>query len=336
MSFIVRPVRENDLNNIFDLSSQFVLLNLPANKEMLKKKISKSLKSFSGELSKDAGAEYLFVLESLEDAKLIGCSMILAKHGSEETPHYCFKVLKQEMHSEDLGIGFIHHVLRLSAEMDGPTEIGGLVLDSEFRSNPLKLGKLISFARFLFIARNKEKFQKKLLCEFAPLLTADGKSHLWEELGRKFTGLTYEEADRLSLKNKEFIRQLFPIEDIYLALMSPEVRLNLGKVSESTEPAKHLLGKIGFRYLNEIDPFDGGPHYGANVDEVSLVRDSFHSKIEFHSSKLELVDHIVAFQEEDSFVSVYAKEEDGKLLVDSSLKESLSKFENKDAICVKL
>ena len=33
-----------------------------------------------------------------------------------------------------------------------------------------------------------------------------------------------------------------------------------------------MLERIGFRYSNHIDPFDGGPHYEANMSEVSLIR----------------------------------------------------------------
>lgn len=336
MSYIVRPIRNNDLSAIFELSSQFVLLNLPANKEILKKKIERSLKSFSGELRKDEGAEYIFVLEDLSLTKIIGCSLILAKHGRPEKPHYSFKVLKNEMHSEDLGIGFIHHVLRLNSESDGPSEIGGLLLDSEYRSNPLKLGKLISFARFLFIANNKEKFQKRLLCEFAPMLTPDGRSHLWEELGRKFTGLTYEEADRLSLRNKEFIRQLFPIEDIYLALLSPEVRMNLGKVSESTEPAKHLLMKIGFEYLNEIDPFDGGPHFGSKVDNVKLIKEAKKSKVSFSDVEDKKPTHLISSLGATEFLATYGYEEASGIVIDKAIQKNFESSFNKEVLSVKL
>src|SRR4029079_6162673 len=34
------------------------------------------------------------------------------------------------------------------------------------------------------------------------------------------------------------------------------------------------LRRIGFDYAGQIDPFDGGPHFVAKTDEVSLVRDA--------------------------------------------------------------
>ena len=33
-----------------------------------------------------------------------------------------------------------------------------------------------------------------------------------------------------------------------------------------------MLARIGFRYVDRIDPFDGGPHYEAKLAEITLVR----------------------------------------------------------------
>src|SRR5882724_2125457 len=33
-----------------------------------------------------------------------------------------------------------------------------------------------------------------------------------------------------------------------------------------------MLRRVGFRYAERIDPFDGGPHFVANADEVSLIQ----------------------------------------------------------------
>ncbi len=46
----------------------------------------------------------------------------------------------------------------------------------------------------------------------------------------------------------------------------------LGAVGAETLGAKHLLERIGFRHVDRIDPFDGGPHYEAAVADITLVR----------------------------------------------------------------
>jgi arginine N-succinyltransferase len=254
-----------------DLAKQFNLLNLPGDKKVISAKIDRSEHSFAGKLPKGQ-AEYLFVLEDTEEKQVVGSSLVIAKHGSDEVPHSFFKILKRDHFSQDLGIGFIHQVLRFQLDFDGPTEIGGLLVDKTYRRRPEKLGKQISLARFLYIALHPEKFENRVLCELTPPLTDEGRSEFWEALGRRFTGLPYQEADLLSQSHKEFIESLFPQEDIYLCLLDAKARLVLGRVGEATKPAQHLLESIGFSYLDEVDPFDGGPHYGADTAEILPIK----------------------------------------------------------------
>jgi arginine N-succinyltransferase len=35
-----------------------------------------------------------------------------------------------------------------------------------------------------------------------------------------------------------------------------------------------MLRRVGFRYAERIDPFDGGPHFVANADEVTLIQNT--------------------------------------------------------------
>jgi arginine N-succinyltransferase len=271
MSFLVRAVRREDIIQLTDLAKQFNLLNLPGDKKVITEKVLRSEASFAGDLPKEK-SEYLFVLEDTEEQQVVGSSLILAKHGSEEVPHCYFKILKRDHFSQDLGIGFIHQVLRFQLDNDGPTEIGGLLVDKTYRRRPERLGKQISLSRFLFMGLHPDRFEKRVLCELTPPLTEEGRSEFWEALGRRFTGLPYQEADALSQTNKEFIESLFPEEDIYLSLLDSKARLVLGRVGESTKPAQHLLESIGFEYLDEVDPFDGGPHYGAKTENILPIK----------------------------------------------------------------
>lgn len=271
MSFVIRAVQRDDLLQLTDLAKQFNLLNLPGDKKILAEKIARSEASFAGDLPKNK-SEYVFVLEDVEEKMVVGSSLIIAKHGSEEVPHCYFKILKRDHFSQDLGLGFIHQVLRFQTDADGPTEIGGLLVDKMYRRRPERLGRQISLSRFVYMALNPERFEERVLCELTPPLTEEGRSEFWEALGRRFTGLPYQEADMLSQTNKEFIESLFPEEDIYLTLLDAKARLVLGRVGEATKPAQHLLEGIGFEYLEEVDPFDGGPHYGAKTREILPIK----------------------------------------------------------------
>ena len=106
-----------------------------------------------------------------------------------------------------------------------------------------------------------------------PPLDSKGNSPLWEAIGRRFLNMQYDEADQLSRKNKEFILSLFPTDTIYQALLPMEARNAIGKVGRDTEPVKNMLESIGFQYTNEVDPFDGGPHYRARIDDIQTIQD---------------------------------------------------------------
>jgi arginine N-succinyltransferase len=271
MSFIVRSIRENDYEDLMALAKQFTLLNLPAEPKVLKQKIKTSLQSFSGQLKKEK-AEYLFVLEDIDLQRVVGTCLILAKHGTEKYPHYYFKILERKRQSPNLGVGFIHNVLRLGEDTNGPTEIGGLLLDRSYRRRPEKLGRLLSLSRFIYMGLMPNSFEEEVLCELSPPLTDEGRSEFWEALGRRFTGMNYQEADRVSQQHKGFIKTLFPEEDIYLCLLDSSARLVIGEVAEETRGARHLLEKMGFTYKNEVDPFDGGPHFGSQLKNIAIVK----------------------------------------------------------------
>src|SRR5258708_26731890 len=116
------------------------------------------------------------------------------------------------------------------------------------------------------------RFRDRILVELLPRLEEDGRSPLWEALGRKFTGLSYQEADRLSRENKEFIQQLFPPGEIYATIFAQKIQGAIGEVGPETAGAKNMLTRIGFRYDERIDPFDGGPHYSAPTELIEPIR----------------------------------------------------------------
>jgi arginine N-succinyltransferase len=168
----------------------------------------------------------------------------------------------------------VHRTLRIGYNYNGPTEIGGLILLPEFRRNAHALGKALSYVRFLFMRMHRPLFRNQVISELLPPLEPDGTSKLWEALGRRFTGLTYQEADRLSKDNKEFINALFPDDPIHTELLPEDVQAIIGQVGEETRAVEKMLRRIGFEYAEQIDPFDGGPHFIANTDDITIVRDA--------------------------------------------------------------
>lgn len=314
MNFMIRSARSGDQKQLMELARQFTLLNLPADKNVIAKKIEKSIASFSGKLS-PAKSEYLFVLEDVSDGFIVGSSQIVGKKGTPQRPAYSFKVLKSERFSKDLGIGFIHQILRLRIETDGSAEVGGLVLDRGYRRLPEKLGKLMSLIRFLYIAIERKRFETNVHAEMAPPLTEEGRSEFWEALGRRFTGMPYAEADALSQQNKGFIEDLFPEQDIYLALLDSRARLVMGRVAEETQAAEYMLKKIGFLDTDEVDPFDGGPHLRAAIDDIPLIKNAKKFQISRNAQARFSQSGLVGFVDDGEFFGAHTafSVENGKL-----------------------
>lgn len=269
---LLRDVHKSDLAGLKRLAKVLNSVNLPHNEEVLEGLIDKSVKSFSGKIEEPFKREYLFVLQDLRTHFIIGTSMIIAQHGTKDAPHISFQVSEAEHYSASIDKHFRHKVLSIGYNYDGPTEIGGLVVDPPHRSGPEKPGKQLSYVRFLFIAMHRKLFRERVLAELLPPLGKGGRSLLWDACGKKFTGLDYRQADRLSRKNKEFIKELFPAADIYASLFSTAAQKIIGEVGPQTRGVQRMLERIGFKYVERIDPFDGGPHYEAQVADVTLIR----------------------------------------------------------------
>lgn len=269
--FRIRQARPEDASRLWPLAQRLDSYNLPADRAFLKQLLRVSARSFQC-LEPKATARYLFVLERWPDEALLGCSLIIAKHGTPGHPHLWMAVKTVRLRSRTLRRQSAHRVLQLGMTTDGPTEIGGLIVRPEYRGHPARLGRQLSYVRLAYMAMHPARFESRILVEYLPPLRADGTSPLWDALGSRFIPLTYRQADRLSVRNKEFIIRLFPNAPIYTALLPEAAQQQIGVVHPAARGACGMLRAVGFRYLNQIEPFDGGPYYGAARRGVSLIR----------------------------------------------------------------
>ncbi len=274
MTFRIRQSYRDDVDQVLAVAEHLDTVNLPAERTHIEAILERSEKAFNEEVP-PSEREFLFVLEDLDAKKIIGTSIIYAQHGTKRAPHIFFRVEDDERYSVTLDKHMVHQTLRIGYNYHGPTEIGGLILLPEYRRSSSPggdaLGKALSFVRFLFIRMHRAWFRDSVLSELLPPLEPDGTSKLWKALGKKFTGLTYQEADLLSRDNKEFIHALFPDDPIHTELFSDEVRAEIGQVGPGTKGVEAMLRRIGFEYAWEIDPFDGGPHFSAATDKITVV-----------------------------------------------------------------
>jgi arginine N-succinyltransferase len=269
--FVLRDASLADLDDVEAVARHLDSVNLPDDRQRLHALIEISQRSFAGQIDV-ADRRFLFVLVDEGVGRVVGVSMIFAQHGSRRSPHVFFDVIEEQRYSETLDTHFTHRLLRIGYNYKGLTEIGGLVLLPAYRRHPDQLGKLLSYVRFLYMGLHRRIFCDEVVSELMPPLEPDGTSLLWESLGRKFTGLSYQEADQLSHQNKEFIRTLFPQDPLYATLLPPHVQQLIGEVGPETKGVEKMLREIGFEYAHRIDPFDGGPHFHAATDQITLVR----------------------------------------------------------------
>ena len=119
--FNIRPAQKEDAQDIYRLARILNSSNLPSDEDDVESLIDKSEGSFANKLNKFE-REYVFVLEDLKAKKVIGTGQVIAQHGTKENPHVFLELnyLNSEPHS-----------LEIKREYEGPSELGGLILDPE-------------------------------------------------------------------------------------------------------------------------------------------------------------------------------------------------------------
>ena len=271
-NFLVRAARPTDHRALLALARELDSINLPTEARPMVELLECSMLSFGGRVRDRARARYVFCAEELATRRLVAASMIIGKHGTPAAPHYYLELNAEERYSHSLRKLFRHPYLKLRYSMDGPTEIGGLIVSPALRGHPEQVGKQISWVRFLYIGRHLTRFEPQVVAEMLAPMSTDHGNLFWDQYGRRVTGLSFRDADILSTRDKEFIRTLFPETPLYTFMLPEEVRNALGAVGANTRGAVRLLEQAGMHFLDHIDPFDGGPYYGGFTAELTPVR----------------------------------------------------------------
>lgn len=283
--FLIRQAKATDLDTLMKWAKMVHFTNLPADLREIAKRIEWSQACFQAVSRGDSVASvrrgrvggaggdsprFMFVVEDTKTRKVVGTSAIIAKMGSPGSPNYYFQLRRHDFWSEDLKTGAQHMTVKLVADEDGPTEVGGLIVAPDARSGGV--GRLISFIRFHFMALHRDLFEDRVLAEMMAPISDDGQSYFWESFGRRFINRSYREADLFSQRSREFIAALFPREEVYLSLLPADAVQVIAQVGDDTKPARAILERIGFQYRDRVDPFDGGPHLECATEDVLPVK----------------------------------------------------------------
>lgn len=100
---VIRPLQENDLDDLYAMAQNAGkgLTTLPADRELLQKKIAHTLETFNQRCAPEAGL-YLFALEDTELKKTVGISGIQARVGLDEV-FYNYRLSITVNASKELG-----------------------------------------------------------------------------------------------------------------------------------------------------------------------------------------------------------------------------------------
>jgi arginine N-succinyltransferase len=269
----VRPVTSSDLEPLAELAglAGVGLTTLPKDRELLARRISKSLQSFERIPDRPGGESYLFVMQDAETGRVVGASGIVSKVGGFE-PFYAFQICREVHENAHLRVHTEVPYLKLVREHDGPCEIGSLFLHGDFRGKGN--GRLLQLVRLLFLAEYPAAFEANVVSELRGVIDETGHSPFWEAVGRHFFDIDFPEADRLSVVNKKFIADLMPTHSIYIPLLPPAARAVIGKVHEGSRPAMRNLEEEGFKFIDKVDIFDAGPCVECPRDQLRVVRES--------------------------------------------------------------
>ncbi len=269
--YVFRPMHRDDCDALLRLASQSAagLTSLPSDEHILRKRIEHSVESFACTVKKAGDEGYLFALEDSATKMVVGVSGIEAVVGVRE-PFYTYLIQDDLHESKALEMGQQHTTLHLTAIKKGPSEICSLLLSPKHRGN----GRLLSLGRFLFMAAFPNRFSDHVIAELRGVIDDNGVPPFYTSLAKSFMNMPFTRADYLSMRNKEFIKKLMPSYPIYKRMLSTAAQAVIGHVHINTRPALHVLLDEGFKKIQCIDIFDGGPVVRATCTDIRSIQES--------------------------------------------------------------
>ena len=264
----VRLVQKKDIEKIFRLikSGTVTMTTMPKTKIDLKRRIKWSIASSRKTSNNPNHDSYLFVLE--KDNQIHGLSAIYTSV-SKRKPSVYFKQKNENYYSKDLKIKNEFHSLQLHFVKTPYTELGTLYIDPKYRGRGA--GKLISFARFMYMSISPKRFDRKAFVEIRGHKDKKGCTPFWDQFSSNFFDLDFFDADKISYIDNNFISDLIPKYPFPIDLMPLKARKSIGKPHQSSLLAYKLLRDQSFKPNGLVDVLDGGPCISANINKIPFV-----------------------------------------------------------------
>lgn len=269
----VRVARPADLDALLGLAhlTGGGFTNLPPERAALESRLAWSDRSLAARPVVPGDEMYMLVLEHAASGRIGGTACLFAAVGQRH-PFYSYKLTTLTAHSRELGRSFRTGVLHLVNDFDGCSEVGGLFLHPDLRMGGL--GRLLARSRYLFMARNRDRFAPRVLAELRGVID-NGRSPFWDGLAGRFFGMDFVEADRFNgIHGNQFIADMMPKFPVYVALLPPDAQDAIGREHPAGRPARRLLESEGFAHNGYVDIFDGGPTMDTRVADLRAVREA--------------------------------------------------------------
>lgn len=258
-AFLLRPARLADLDALvrFAQASTFGIHTLKPGREHLRERIERSQRAFAASELASGDEIYHFVLEDLATGRVVGTSGLVANAGAEGR-FFSWRNEFTVHASEELGIVNRVHTLRLCEDLSGHSLLSSFYIEPEYAETAAP--QLLSRGRLLFVKQHAARFAERIAAENPGLCDAEGRSPVWEALGRRFFMMAFPEAElRTRGRSKSFIADLLPRSPVYVPLLTEEAQWALGQLHPDGELPFSILIDEGFDADSHVDVFDGGP-----------------------------------------------------------------------------
>lgn len=322
----IRPAEMADHKAVLELAQKagFGMTSLPPDPQVLNEKIAYSIRSFKGEVERGHEAFFFVLVDEERDDAIVGTCGIVAHVGLHQ-PFYSYKLSTITQVSRGLDIYSKHGLLQVCNDLTGATEIGALFLLPEYRRD--RIGKLLSFSRFMFIATHPALCDEQVIAEMRGVHDAEGNAPFYNSIAKHFFKMPFAKADYINAtQGNQFINDLMPKYPIYVSLLPKAAQRVIAQPNPASEPARAMLEQQGFAYKGYIDVFDGGPTLQANRDEIRSVKESVLARVsaitEYQTGKKMLIAN-ERFAEFRCTAGAIVRHADGTLSLDKQTANAL-------------
>lgn len=323
---VIRPVEMADLEALVMLAEHATpkLTNLPANRERLEERITRSLESFNDDIEFPGNEHYTFVLENsaqVDEAgngEVLGTATIRAQAGASEA-YYTYRQETLIHASQQLNVRREVQTLALSHEVSDATLLCAYSLNPRYKGTSAE--SLLRRARLMFIAQYPERFSRILAVAFPGYLDAQNESPFWESVGHHFFARSFHDINHIAgVRSKSFIAEVMPQFPLYLPLLTPQARAAIGREHPAHEDALQEMLAEGFVRSRHVDIFDAGPIVKAERERLAtFCRAAWHPvRIRPESALPDAEPALIANQALDNFrciVTRYALSPTGQLML---------------------